>query len=189
MTKETMTEFRLSVKDHVCDYCSVDEYLERYPSKQIFGDKSQMVKQGSFAQVVILCGGKISRTVIAPTVAEVMAVFKETSPNEYGEVPEFNPETFQKIADDNKASSALTCWYFRDTEKGNAYMEGHLEWLADELEPDDYVGEYVDANAFLAAVREKRILTELHCYPRTPVGFYNYYGLNLQSVIDESLKP
>lgn len=189
MTKKKMTEFELTVKGHVCDYVTVAEYLSRYPDKQLSGDKSAMIEQDFFAQITIRRDIKITDTFIAPTVADVMQVFKEALPDDAAEVSAFDVDTFQKIADGNKASSTLNCWYFRDTEEGNEYMDGHLTWLADELESDDYVGDYADVAAFLADVRGKRTLTELHCYPRTPVGFYNYYGLDFQSVIDESLKP
>lgn len=189
MTKEKMTEFKLSVKDHVCDYRSVSDYLSLYTKKQIFGDMQQMVMQDYFAQIMIRRNEKIDRIIVAPTVADVMAVFKKIMPEDYATIPEFDADAFQKIADSNKASSALSYWHFPDTEKGNALMEGMVDWLGDELESDDYVGDYVDPAAFLATVREKRVLTEIHCYPRTPVGFYNYYGIDFQSVIDECLKP
>lgn len=57
-----------------------------------------------------------------------------------------------------------------------------------EPEPDDFIPEHETVEESVKEIIDKGFYTEIHCYPNSPVGFWNYYGTDFQSLLDHVVK-
>lgn len=114
-------------------------------------------------------------------VASLIEWLKENHPEVHALVPEFRIDQFQALAEEMKSTSHLT--YSAVGPDQDMEFE-----FGPDPEPDDFIPEMETVEESIAAIKANGFYTELHCYPNSPVGFWNFYGLDFKSLINHIVK-
>lgn len=169
----------ITTKDNTTCYTTVEKHLkETFFHIKLNEDKAIANDFVAQLRVEWVADGVEGNVRIAShDVASLMDWLKETHPEVHALVPEFKIDQFQRLAENMKSSSHLT---YSAVESD---QEMEYEFGVDP-EPDDFIPEVETVEEAFISIRANGFYTELHCYPNSPVGFWNYYGLNFQSLLD-----
>ena len=169
--------FDITTKDNTTCYDSVKDHI----AKTYFHHKlnvEQAIANDFIAQLrfeVITDEGKLDIRVMSHDVTSLVEWLKENHPEVHALVPPFRIDVFQALAEKMKSSSSLT--YHRVLPDQDLEFEFGCDPDEDDFIPKPKSIEEAEAN-----VRKNGFYTELHCYPNTPGGFWNYYGLDFESL-------
>lgn len=175
--------FSITTKDNTTCYDTVAAHIAKtHYHVKLNGDKA--IANDFIAEMEVMWDadgveGKIR--VASHDVASLMEWLKENHPEIHELVPPFRIDQFQFLAEEMKSSSHLT--YMAVTPDQDMEYEFGVD-----PEPDDFVPERESVEESLAAIKANGFYTGLQCYPRTPVGFWSYYGLDFQSLFDHVIE-
>lgn len=185
----TVTEFILTVKPYMDDYRDIHHHISFATWNEAWGNKwkvpqeykARMIELNSAVELRVETDAADGYLLIhAPTALEAMALLRERYPEIFNQVPAFDCGKFEGIAALCKCSSTLTYIHVPVD-----IADRKIQWyLPDDLEADDYIGDYPDAEAFIKAADEKRMVAYIQCYPHTPIGFFSYYGFDINELMD-----
>lgn len=179
--------FDITTKDNTTCYDSVKDHI----AKTYFHHKlnvEQAIANDFIAQLrfeFITDEGKQDIRVMSHDVASLVEWLKENHPEVHALVPPFRIDVFQALAEKMKSSSHLSYTAIDDSVSEPEDLE--FEFGCDP-ETDDFVPEMQSVNQSLREIIKQGFYTELHCYPDTPGGFWNYYGLDFESLFNHILK-
>lgn len=187
-------EFVIVVKPYTDNYYDIDEHVRIITWNEAWGrkwkvpqeHKDKMLELNSAVVLFISAvnSPKFLR-IHAPTVKMAMESLRERYPKIHAQIPPFDPDKFESIGAACKGSSNLS---YHAIPADMDAEDIQLCYMGGEMEPDDYVGDYPDTGAFISAVKEKQTLLWIQCYPRTPVGFWSYYGFDFNELMDHVIK-
>lgn len=129
--------------------------------------------------------GKKDIRVCSHDVASLVEWLKDNHPEAHALVPPFRIDIFQVLAEKMKSSSHLSYTAIDDSVSEPEDLE--FEFGCDP-ETDDFVPEMQSVNQSMREIIKQGFYTELHCYPNTPGGFWNYYGLDFESLFNHITK-
>ena len=177
-----LLEFRLATKENTTDYTTVEKYLDQL-GKSIITSASKIIEEDFIAELYVAYEQddlEIGHIAIASyDVKTLMGWIKGNVPAVYDIIPPFNVEQFERLVHEMKSSSHLSFRTFEPTDD----LEFEFGEMAD-LETDDFVPECKTVQESIDAIKKMGHYCEIHCYPRTPVAFWNYYGVDFQSLLD-----
>ena len=175
--------FEIITKDNTTCYTTVEEHLKKtFIHIKLNEDKA--IANDFIAQLHVewhADGVEGNVRVASHDVASLMDWLKETHPEVYALVPEFKIDQFQYLAESMKSSSHLTYTPVEPDQEIEHEFGVYPE-------PDDFIPEVKTVKEAFTAIKANGFYTELHCYPNSPVGFWNFYGLNFQSLLDHVIE-
>lgn len=175
--------FYLVAKDHTTEYTTVELYARKSTKKKIV-PLEEIIENNMVVELTIKFekdGKEEDIRIISFNTETLMAWVKENHPDVYALIPPFRIDQFEFLANEMKSSSGLS-YTANDPEYALEYQFGP------EPEADDFIPERDTVEESIKEIAEKGFYTELHCYPNTPVGFWNYYGTDFQSLLDHVIK-
>lgn len=185
MTAFKVTKFDLRVNPHKDYYETPQEYIG---DKRVIGiaDIPTLTANDYLAELEVHWVNPTTNMyqyiwVVGSTVQEVMDHFKNNHAEYYNQVPSFDISAFEAITRECQASSTLSYLHWLNTPGFDKLLEDPID--DDSFDESDYVGDYPTTADFIAAVKKKRILTEIRCYPNNPNGFWNYYSFDFESLL------
>lgn len=178
-----LIHFYLVTKENTTDYETVEKYsLKSTKTKIVPVDK--IIEKDFIAELTIEYennGTESNIGIMSYDVETLMEWVKKNHPDLYELIPPFRIDQFQFIADNAKSSSALSY--------ESIVSKDSLEYqFGSGPETDDFVPEQETVEISIEEISKKGFYTELHCYPDTPVGFWNFYGTDFQSLLDHIVK-
>ena len=173
-----LTRFELRVKPNKDYYESVERYIGDITNKVVCSPIEEMIKQDKLVTLLFDLDGKEEPILILGiSIEDALTHFKATYPEAHAELPEINIAKFKFISDECKASSTLRF--------ESLITEGELcAFEHTDIDEDDLVGINADPVKFREQVIAMKGYYEIQCYPNSPVGFWNYYGLDFKSLLD-----
>ena len=175
-----LLDFQLTTKQNTTDYTTVEKYLAKR-DKSIIVPVSEIIEKDFLAELYIeyeTANDGIGTIDIASyDVKTLMDWVQENNPDLYVLIPPFKVDHFEALGRHMKASSHLS-YRIVDDDCHYGYEFGP------DPEPDDFVPKLNTAEESIAAIKAKGFYCELHCYPHTPIGFWNFYGTDFQSLLD-----
>ncbi|KAB3419301.1 hypothetical protein F9Z84_07295 [Escherichia coli] len=181
-----LLQFELMTKENTTDYTTVENYLDQL-GKSIITSASKIIEEDFIAELYVAYEQddlEIGHIAIAShDVKNLMDWLKGNVPAVYAIIPPFDVEQFEKLAHEMKSSSHLSFRTFDPTDDLK-FEFGDM----DDLEPDDFVPECKTVQESIDAIKAAGHYCEIHCYPRTPVAFWNFYGIDFQSILDHATK-
>ena len=168
----------LVAKDHTTEYTTVELYARKSPKKKIVSVE-EIIEKNMVVELTINFekdGKEEDIRIMSFNTESLMNWVKENHPDLYELIPSFRIDQFDFIANSMKSSSGLT-YTAVDPEHPLEHQFGP------EPEPDDFIPERDTVEESIAEISAKGCYTEIHCYPNSPVGFWNYYGTDFQSLL------
>ncbi|QYN80060.1 hypothetical protein PQD71_gp167 [Kosakonia phage Kc263] len=175
-----LLEFRLATKENTTDYTTVEKYLAKR-DKSVIVPVSEIIEKDFLAELRIeyetdTCGiGNID--IASYDVQTLMQWVKENNPELYELIPPFRIDQFEEIAKLCKAGSYLDYNVIDETSDRGTVLDC-------ETEPDDFVPERCSVEESLEMIKANGSYCTIQCYPHTPIGFWVYYGIDFQSLLD-----
>lgn len=193
MNDLVVCEFVIVVKPYTDNYYDIDEHVRIITWNEAWGrkwkvpqeHKDKMLELNSAVVLFISAvnSPKFLR-IHAPTVKMAMELLEERYPKIHAQIPPFDSDKFECIGAACKGSSNLSYSFVPEDND-----DDNILWLLpDDMDEDDYVGNFPNIAAFIAAVKEKRKVLCIHCYPHTPVGFWSYHGFDFNELMDHVIK-
>lgn len=179
-----LLDFQLNINEHTTDYTTIEKYLTKR-DQSVIVPISEIIEKNFLAELYVEYetdnDGIGTINITSYDVKTVMDWVQENNPDVYALIPPFKVEHFEALARQMKASSHLT-YQVVDDNSDRGYEFGSNP------EPDDFVPELDTAEESIAIIKANGFYCELHCYPHTPIGFWNFYGLDFQSLLDHVTK-
>lgn len=179
-----LLDFQLNVNEHTTDYTTVEKYLAKRNSSMIV-PASEIIEKDFLAELYIQyetdAFGTGTIDIVSYDVKTLMDWVQENNPDLYALIPSFKVDQFEALARQMKASSHLS---YNLIEKDVTGPEDLEYVFGTEPETDDFVPQMQSVNQSLCEIIKNGFYCELHCYPHTPIGFWNFYGLDFQSLLD-----
>lgn len=179
--------FSITTKDNTTCYDTVAAHLAKtHYHVKLNGDKA--IANDFIAEMEVMWDGdgvEGDIRVMSHDVASLMEWLKENHPEVHELIPPFRIDVFQALAEKMKSSSSLIYSAINDSVKEPEDLEYEF---GPEPETDDFVPEMQSVNQSLREIIKQGFYTELHCYPNNPCGFWNFYGLDFQSLFDHIVK-
>lgn len=173
----------LVAKDNTTEYTTVEQYAQRSPKEKIVPVK-EIIEKNMVVELTIKFekdGNEEDIRILSSNTESLMNWVKENHPGLYELIPPFRIDQFDFIANDMKSSSGL---YYTIVDPKYSLEDS----FGPEPEPDDFIPERDTVEESIAEIAKKGCYTEIHCYPNSPVGFWNYYGTDFQSLLDHVVK-
>lgn len=179
-----LLELRLDTKENTSVYQTAKKYAEEATSVKIV-PVAEIVEKDFIAELTVeyeANGEKLKFDVMSYDVASLMSWMKENHPELHEQVPGFRIDKFQALADRAVSSSCLRYQALSNTECPIEYEFG--------FDPgaDDFIPELNTVKESVDLIVKQGFYTELRVYPDTPNGFWNFYGLDFDSLLDHVVK-
>lgn len=193
MNDLVVCEFVVVVKPYTDNYYDIDEHVRIITWNEAWGrkwkvpqeHKDKMLELNSAVVLFISAANspKFLR-IHAPTVKMAMELLEERCPKVHAQIPSFDADKFESIGAACKGSSNLSYSFVPEDND-----DDNILWLLpDDMDEDDYVGNFPNIDAFIAAVKEKRKVLFIRCYPDTPVGSWSYHGFDFNELMNHVIK-
>lgn len=175
--------FEIISKDNTTFYNTVPQHLDK-ATYQVILNKEKAINLDFLTELKIdyEIDGDVKRIcVVSCDVSSLMEWLKENHPDIHALVPLFRVDMLQVLAEKMKSSSGLIY---------NAVTpDQDLDYqFGSEPEPDDFVPELDTVEESVETIRKNGFYTELYGYPETPVGYWNFYGLDFESLLNKVIK-
>ena len=175
--------FNITTKDNTTCYDTVAKHIAQTDFDiKLNGDKA--IELDFVAELrVEFHDGKEKKDiwVCSHDVASLVEWLKDNHPEVHALVPPFRIDIFQELAEKMKSSSHLSYTAVGPDDE----LDHQFGCDPDE---DDFIPKPESMEEAEGNVRKNGFFTELHCYPHTPGGFWNYYGLDFESLFNHILK-
>lgn len=175
-----LISFDLVTKENTTDYETVEKYSLKSTKTKIV-PVEKIIEKDFIAELTIEYennGTEFNFSIMSYDVGTLMEWVKKNHPDLYELIPSFRIDQFQYIADNMKSSSYLLYQVIDENSDRGTVLD------QDNLEPDDFIPQQETVEMSFAEISKKGFYTELHCYPNTPIGFWNFYGTDFQSLLD-----
>lgn len=171
--------FEILTKDNTTCYDTVQHHLAK-TTYQAMLNKEKAIDLDFLAELKVdyEINGVIEQICVGSCdVSSLMEWLKENHPGIHALVPSFRIDMFQALADKMGSSSGLI-YTAVEPDQDLEYQFGCFP------DPDDFVPELDTVEESVEAIRKNGFYTELYGYPDTPVGFWGFYGLDFQSLLN-----
>lgn len=171
-----LKEFRLTTKDNTSCYDKMVDYLSDRKFK-ILSSEQEIIDTDFIVELVLEWEEETvkSEYVAHHSVSELMDWFKNTYPNLFKLIPEFNIKQFEQLAHEIKSSSMLEYVLLEEEFGTNMFNP---------LDNEDFVPVKENVQLSIDEINKKGYYTSIQCYPYTPIGFFNFYGTDFQSLLN-----
>jgi hypothetical protein len=177
--------FYLVAKDHTNEYTTLELFVRKSTKKKIV-PVEEIIRKNMLVELTIKFekdGKEEDIRIMSFNTESLMNWVKENYPDLYELIPSFDFDKFDFIANEMVCSSSLSY-----TEAPKEHLEDLEHQFGSTPEAEDFIPERDTVEASIAEIAAKGFYTEIHCYPDTPVGFWNYYGTDFQSLLDHVVK-